>query len=78
MISTKTEEIKKDYGFSIKKSKSIEQKAWMSADFEYGLVSVIIPTYNRAAFLSKLFNNLYDLTYRPIEIIIVDDGFVES
>lgn len=60
--------------FLLKKSKSIEQKAWMSADFEYGLVSVIIPTYNRAAFLSKLFNNLYDLTYRPIEIIIVDDG----
>jgi glycosyltransferase involved in cell wall biosynthesis len=39
-----------------------------------GLVSVIIPTYNRSAFLREAIESVISQTYRPIECIIVDDG----
>ncbi len=37
-------------------------------------VSIIIPTYNRDMFLNRCLNSLYEQTYRPLEIIIIDDG----
>ncbi len=36
-------------------------------------VSVIIPTYNRSNDLAELFESLLKQSYKPIEIIIVDD-----
>ena len=40
-----------------------------------GLVSVIIPTYNYdLVLLSRAIQSVYDQTYRPIEIVICDDG----
>ena len=38
------------------------------------LVSVIIPTYNRAKFLPGAFLSLSSQTYKNFEVIIVDDG----
>lgn len=46
----------------------------MSDTFEKGLVSVIVPTYNRAAFLPEAIDSILNQTYRPIELLIVDDG----
>jgi glycosyltransferase involved in cell wall biosynthesis len=39
-----------------------------------GLVSVIVPVYNRPQLLVEAVSSILAQTYRPIEIIIVDDG----
>src|SRR5208282_1876187 len=43
-----------------------------------GLVSTIIPVYNRAALLREAVQSVLGQTYRPIEIIIVDDGSTDD
>ncbi|MBI5153125.1 MAG: glycosyltransferase [Parcubacteria group bacterium] len=46
----------------------------MDGRVQKGLVSVIIPTYNVALFLKEAVDSALQQTYRPFEIIIVDDG----
>jgi len=43
-----------------------------------GLVSVIIPVYNRPALLREAVASALGQTYRPIEIIIVNDGSTDE
>ncbi len=38
------------------------------------LISVIIPTYNRAHIIAETINTVLEQTYKNFEIIIVDDG----
>lgn len=40
------------------------------------LVSVIVPTYNRPAFLEKCLASLYEQTFRDFEVIVVNDAGV--
>ena len=49
-------------------------KGWMYKQYEHGLVSVIIPTHNRSQLLKEAMGSVYSQTYRPIEMIVVDDG----
>ncbi|MEZ5710103.1 MAG: glycosyltransferase family A protein [Blastomonas sp.] len=47
---------------------------WIDARHVAGLVSVVIPTFNRSAMLAELLDALLAQCWRPLEIIIVDDG----
>ncbi len=42
------------------------------------LVSVIIPTYNRAELICETIENIFQQTYPNIELIIVDDGSTDN
>lgn len=51
---------------------------WMSPAYVPGLVSVIIPAYNRSRLLPETLGSLLDQTYRPLEIVVVDDGSTDD
>ena len=40
--------------------------------------SIIIPTYNRANFLTKAINSVISQTFENWELIIVDDGSTDN
>lgn len=48
--------------------------SWMSSEFRDNWVSVIITTYQRADYIIQTVNSIYNQIYRPIELIIIDDG----
>lgn len=51
---------------------------WISREFEEGLFSVIVPTYNRQGTIVETLDSVWHQTYRPIEIVIIDDGSVDD
>ena len=52
--------------------------AWLAGRGEPGLVSVIIPTYNRAALVLETLSSVAAQGWRPIELIVVDDGSTDD
>ena len=51
---------------------------WVSSYYIEGLFSVIIPSYNRAHTIIESLDSVWSQTYRPIEIVIVDDGSIDD
>jgi GT2 family glycosyltransferase len=50
----------------------------MLARGEPGLVSVVVPNYNGAAYLPECLDSLRAQTYEPLEIIVVDDASTDG
>jgi hypothetical protein len=48
------------------------------SDMVPGLVSTIIPVYNRTGMVQKAVDSVLAQTYRPIEVILVDDGSTDG
>jgi glycosyltransferase involved in cell wall biosynthesis len=46
----------------------------ISSDVADPLVSVVIPTYQRPAFLDRAIESVLAQSYRPLEVIVVEDG----
>lgn len=59
-------------------SASDGEGAWPGAEFEPGLVSVIVPTYNRAGLIGRALDSLEAQTWERLEIVVVDDGSTDD
>ena len=43
-----------------------------------GLVSVVIPTYNRAYIVDQAIDSVLRQSYRPVEVVVIDDGSTDA
>lgn len=48
--------------------------SWLSPECVKGLVSVIVPTYNRAPLIGHAVESLNKQTWESVEIVVMDDG----
>ncbi|WP_430426707.1 glycosyltransferase family 2 protein [Parasphingorhabdus sp.] len=55
-----------------------ENSDWTTIAAVPGLVSIIIPTFNRIALLTELLASICAQSWQEIEIIVVDDGSVDN
>ena len=51
-----------------------DDREWSLGAGEAGLVSVVVPTYNRAELIPETLEAIAAQTYEPVEVVVVDDG----
>jgi glycosyltransferase involved in cell wall biosynthesis len=51
---------------------------WLPSEFTPGLVSVVIPTFNRSALVVETIKSVFAQTWRPIEVIVGDDASTDD
>lgn len=72
-------ELRRDGAFHVFKSKrAIGHDATPAADSSPALVSILIRTRDRPAWLRQALNSVVAQTYRPLEVIVVEDGPPDS
>lgn len=53
-------------------------KPWMSQVFVPGLLSVVIPSKDRADLISDAIHSVLGQAYRPVEVVVIDDGSTDA
>ncbi len=51
---------------------------WLNESYNNDLVSIIIPTFNRAGLIGETIESVFNQNYRPVEIIVADDGSTDN
>lgn len=59
-------------------SKPEQTKPWLPREFEPGLVSVVIPSFNRASLVPDTVRSVFRQSRRPLEVIVQDDGSTDD
>jgi glycosyltransferase involved in cell wall biosynthesis len=54
------------------------KEEWISPGYEKDLVSIIIPCHNQERFLPACLESIANQEYRPLEVIIIDDGSTDG
>ena len=57
---------------------TLTTESWLPVEFEPGLVSVVIPTFNRAGLVVDTVLSVFAQTYRPLEVIVGDDASTDD
>ncbi len=51
---------------------------WMAETCTAGLATVIVPAYNAADLIAETLDSVYRQTYRPLEVLVIDDGSTDD